>query len=189
MLEMEWKVVAQRFGVSQVMNILCLLMKFFQNDCLERVKTLQLLSFDKSLDDIPYNFLIGDDGNTYEGRGYEFQGEVAEDETFNNLGLIIAFIGDFTTYLPIDSQIATLEKFLDDLDKREALTTGYKILYEDQMTNSEHFSSQVFDIFVKMEKFYNCSCKKLFCGKLLKHYNFSIKSLYKESMGSCESKK
>lgn len=48
--------------------------------------------------DISYNFLVGGDGNVYEGRGWEKVGAHTKDRNNGTLG--IAFIGDFRDHLP-----------------------------------------------------------------------------------------
>jgi N-acetylmuramoyl-L-alanine amidase len=45
--------------------------------------------------DIGYNWLIGEDGNTYEGRGWDNQG--AHSPGFNSVSQGICFIGSFTS--------------------------------------------------------------------------------------------
>jgi hypothetical protein len=69
-----------------------------QAQCIERVQQLQryYLQF---LKDIPFNFMIGDDGFVYEGRGFRFQGEIANNNatsSFNDIGIFVAFIGTFS---------------------------------------------------------------------------------------------
>jgi hypothetical protein len=62
----------------------------------------------KFLDDIPYNFMIGDDGFVYEGRGFRYQGEVPGNNSassFGDVGMFVAFIGNFTVNQPNSRQI------------------------------------------------------------------------------------
>jgi N-acetylmuramoyl-L-alanine amidase len=47
--------------------------------------------------DIAFNFLIGDDGNVYEGRGWEVTGQ--HTPSFNEKSLGFAFIGNFDIFL------------------------------------------------------------------------------------------
>jgi len=49
-------------------------------------------------DDIGYNFLVGGDGNVYEGRGWDNQGAHVKGQNRASYGG--AFIGDFTNELP-----------------------------------------------------------------------------------------
>ncbi|MDJ0975529.1 MAG: peptidoglycan recognition family protein [Planctomycetota bacterium] len=63
--------------------------------------------------DIGYHWLIGRDGNVYEGRTLEAQGAHAgAGKNGNNLG--ISAVGDFTTELPSAKQLATIELFLSE---------------------------------------------------------------------------
>lgn len=57
----------------------------------------------ETLNDIQYNFLIGSDGYVYEGRGFDFQGEVVREDIISEFyptALYIAFIGDFKDKRP-----------------------------------------------------------------------------------------
>ena len=47
--------------------------------------------------DLPYNFLIGGDGFTYEGRGWAVQHGFAELPK-KNTALVIGFMGKFTNF-------------------------------------------------------------------------------------------
>ena len=63
--------------------------------------------------DIGYHWLIGRDGNVYEGRVLTVQGAHAGGgNNTNNLG--ISVIGDFTTELPDPKQLTTVELFLTE---------------------------------------------------------------------------
>lgn len=46
-------------------------------------------------DDIGYNFLAGEDGNIYEGRGWGIKG--AHSPSYNAISLGICLIGDFSS--------------------------------------------------------------------------------------------
>jgi N-acetylmuramoyl-L-alanine amidase len=60
--------------------------------CSAEVREIQKMHMDqKHFDDIAYNFLVGGDGQTYEGRGWDLVGEFARG--VNNKSLGIAFIG------------------------------------------------------------------------------------------------
>jgi N-acetylmuramoyl-L-alanine amidase len=48
--------------------------------------------------DIGYNFLVGNDGNVYEGRGWNRVG--AQTYNYNSVSIGIAFIGNFNSHLP-----------------------------------------------------------------------------------------
>lgn len=60
--------------------------------------------------DIAFNFLIGGDGNVYEGVGWNFMG--SHTKGHNNRSLGIAFVGTFSTKLPNDRQIEAFQKLI-----------------------------------------------------------------------------
>ena len=47
--------------------------------------------------DIGYSFLIGEDGNVYEGRGWDVVG--AHTKGYNDVGLAFSILGNFTSIL------------------------------------------------------------------------------------------
>lgn len=61
-------------------------------------------------DDIGYNFLIGCDGNVYEGRGWGVEG--AHTFSFNNRSIGVTFIGCFMRKLPTARALAACKKLL-----------------------------------------------------------------------------
>lgn len=61
--------------------------------CSAVVREIQRFHMDtRGFSDIAYNILVGGDGETYEGRGWDMQGAFAKE--FNNRSLGIAFIGN-----------------------------------------------------------------------------------------------
>ncbi|XP_063372862.1 peptidoglycan recognition protein-like isoform X1 [Cydia amplana] len=57
--------------------------------------------------DIPYNFLIGNDGRVYQGRGWNREG--AHTLGFNRCSLGVAFIGDYREELSVHSRVTDLQ--------------------------------------------------------------------------------
>jgi hypothetical protein len=104
---------------------------------------LQNFSQSEGFQDIPFNFLIGGDGNVYEGRGDRYQGQISQRtsessfEELEELGLIVAFIGSFVDEGPSARQQQTFRAFLDSSVRREVLQEDFQILSQDQlvMTN------------------------------------------------------
>lgn len=88
----------------------------------------------KCLKDIPWNFLIGDDGNIYEGRGFQYQGGcqtnfIPTSDSFDDVGLLIAFIGDYSVNTPSLRQIEAFTAFLSSSVNRDLLHKNYVINY------------------------------------------------------------
>lgn len=64
-------------------------------ECAAIVRSYQNYHIDfNGWNDIGYNFLVGEDGNVYEGRGWEAVG--AHAPTYNTRSIGICIIGDFT---------------------------------------------------------------------------------------------
>jgi peptidoglycan recognition protein len=61
--------------------------------------------------DIGYNFLVGEDGNVYEGRGWEAIG--AHTPGFNSFSIGVCFIGTFSDYVPYDIALDAADLLLD----------------------------------------------------------------------------
>ena len=116
----------------------------------------------ETLIDIPYNFLIGDDGNVYEGRGFGFQGEIVIDDKenyFDESAIIVAFIGYFKYQQLRPEQVKTFENFLNHF-KDNKIRKDYTLLSQNQFI---HGSSDEFEKSLQtIKKFYK---SKLSCIK------------------------
>lgn len=60
--------------------------------------------------DIGYNFLVGEDGNAYEGRGWDRVG--AHATNYNSVSLGISVIGSFSSKLPNDAALNVVQKLI-----------------------------------------------------------------------------
>ena len=66
-----------------------------ESECAAIVRSYQNYHIDSNgWNDIGYNFLVGEDGNVYEGRGWNIVGAHAPTYNFNSIGICV--IGDFT---------------------------------------------------------------------------------------------
>lgn len=77
-------------------------------------------------DDIIYNFLIGGDGNVYEGRGWENKGSVLPG--FNDDSISLAYIGSFKKKLPSYKQLNVTKLLLQEGVRLKKLSPDYKIV-------------------------------------------------------------
>ncbi|XP_062620919.1 peptidoglycan recognition protein 1-like [Saccostrea cucullata] len=70
-----------------------------ENQCAAEVRSYQIYHmYNKGWSDIAYNFLIGEDGNVYEGRGWGKEGAHTLGHNKESIG--ICFIGNFEKRLP-----------------------------------------------------------------------------------------
>ncbi|KAJ8664831.1 hypothetical protein QAD02_006493 [Eretmocerus hayati] len=110
---------------------------FIEKDCLVQVKLIQKLCVEsKGWGNVGFNFLVGGDGNVYEGLGWGVEG--ARTKPFNPKSLGIALIGDFQNMRPTDAQLDATKKFLEYAVEQNQLDPNYKIIVQRQVivTNS-----------------------------------------------------
>ncbi|XP_024079389.2 peptidoglycan-recognition protein SC2-like [Terrapene carolina triunguis] len=70
-----------------------------QASCIQQVRGIQNYHMDTlRWPDIGYNFLIGEDGNVYEGRGWRTVGAHAKNWNYKSLGF--SFLGNFSSRVP-----------------------------------------------------------------------------------------
>ena len=60
--------------------------------------------------DIGYNFLVGEDGNVYEGRGWDTVGAYSVPHNSDSIG--IAFIGNFNDRKPNDAALNATKRLI-----------------------------------------------------------------------------
>ncbi|XP_034254255.1 uncharacterized protein LOC117653026 [Thrips palmi] len=99
--------------------------------CCERVFTMQQYNMDgRHFDDIAYNFLVGDDGRVYEGRGWDVVGDALDPTVrqWHREALGVAVIGTFTADLPSAEQRQQLYKFLRLGVKLGKIKTQYRLV-------------------------------------------------------------
>ena len=61
--------------------------------------------------DIGYNFLVGEDGNAYEGRGWDNQG--AHVSNYNSVSYGLCVMGTFTNSAPNQAALDAVEAMID----------------------------------------------------------------------------
>lgn len=104
--------------------------------CINSVKQVQMIARRRNLNDIEYNFLVGGDGNVYEGRGWDVAGDHTPD--FDDKSIGIAFIGDFTyKNEPTIQQIDAAIKLLEFGVHRKRLRDDYRLLGQSQVMKTD----------------------------------------------------
>nr|AXE15816.1 peptidoglycan recognition protein 1 [Archivesica packardana] len=81
------------------------------DQCAEEMRTIQNFHMDtRGWDDIAYNYLIGEDGNAYEGRAWDRIG--SHTLGWNDVAIAFSFMGDYSHKLPSDAAICTLQAMI-----------------------------------------------------------------------------
>lgn len=90
---------------------------------------MQSLAFQSGLIDIPYNFLIGDDGAVYDGKGFSYQGDVMTSLGYSDdVGIVFAFVGSFNDRnLSIDQQ-ALFNEFIENSILMNKIDKDFKLI-------------------------------------------------------------
>lgn len=94
--------------------------------------------------DIAYNFLVGGDGNVYEGRGYDIEG--AHTLNYNSKSLGVALVGDFSHKSPTQGQIDATLKFLELAVRENKLASNYKLVGQRQVVMTASPGDKAYNI-------------------------------------------
>ncbi|XP_074874014.1 peptidoglycan-recognition protein SC2-like [Carettochelys insculpta] len=97
-----------------------------QASCSLQVKGIQNFHMDKRrYDDIAYNFLIGEDGRVYEGRGWTTRG--GHTRNWNSKSLGFSFLGTFTNSLPNAAALNAAKHLIRCAVSRGFLSRTYRL--------------------------------------------------------------
>ncbi|XP_017492183.1 PREDICTED: peptidoglycan-recognition protein LE [Rhagoletis zephyria] len=103
--------------------------------------------------DIAYNFLVGCDGNVYEGRGWGVVG--AHTIGYNSKSVGIAFIGCFMRELPSEPALNACKNFLKRGVEEGHLAPDYKLIAHCQCRSTESPGRKLYEELQTWEHFYN----------------------------------
>lgn len=82
-----------------------------KSDCSAMVRSYQRYHMDyHGWSDIGYSFVVGEDGNIYEARGWDEIGAHTYNYNYNGLGICI--IGDFTSHIPNDAALDAVKQLI-----------------------------------------------------------------------------
>ncbi|CAH1169610.1 unnamed protein product [Phaedon cochleariae] len=94
--------------------------------------------------DIGYNFLVGGDGDVYEGRGWKKEG--AHTFSYNNQSIGVAFIGTFIKEPPPSNMINSFHKLIEKGVESGYLTKDYKIMAARQLHATESPGKSFYEV-------------------------------------------
>ncbi|XP_012534615.2 uncharacterized protein LOC105835677 [Monomorium pharaonis] len=107
-----------------------------QETCSAIVRSYQNLHLDvRGWWDIGYNFLIGEDGNVYEGRGWDYTGAHAPGYNTQSIGICI--IGDFSDFLPNAAALKTLNELIACGVSLGKIRNNYNVIGHRQTRSTE----------------------------------------------------
>nr|BBG28438.1 peptidoglycan recognition protein SA [Gryllus bimaculatus] len=105
-------------------------------ECTDRVRSIEADHMNNNgWDDIGPSFLIGGDGNVYEGAGWLHQG--AHTRGYNKKSVGIMLIGNFGDSLPVRPQMEALKKLIECGEKQGLLAEDYKLLAHRQVSATQ----------------------------------------------------
>ncbi|XP_037922208.1 peptidoglycan-recognition protein LB-like isoform X2 [Hermetia illucens] len=105
-------------------------------ECQEAVQSIQELHQEvRGWSDVGYTFLIGGDGNVYEGRGFNVVG--AHAPGYNDKSVGICLIGDWRTELPTEKMLEATHKLIEYGISSGYIVKDYKLLGHRQVKETE----------------------------------------------------
>jgi len=116
-----------------------------RDECSQMLRSIQNFHMnpDNDFGDIGYSFMVGGDGNVYEGRGWHKQG--AHLYGYNSRSIGIAFIGDFTNISPTPEQIKAGKSLLACGVKLGELSKNYKLHGAKQVSATESPGARLYN--------------------------------------------
>ncbi|XP_037821203.1 peptidoglycan-recognition protein SD [Lucilia sericata] len=103
-----------------------------KDSCSRQVRIIQHYHMSKyHIDDIAYNYLIGNDGNVYEGRGWNYQGALVKGYNVGSFGIV--FMGNFIKELPSEKALTAAKALLEKLVNLQKLKENYKLFGHSQL--------------------------------------------------------
>ncbi|XP_037035099.1 peptidoglycan-recognition protein SC2-like isoform X2 [Bradysia coprophila] len=94
-------------------------------DCVDVVRNMQITASATDNSSLPYNFLIGGDGETYEIRGWSEQ--CGFSFVPRNSSLTIGVIGSFNKHPPPNEQLTETYALISESLRRHKITENYRI--------------------------------------------------------------
>lgn len=99
---------------------------FSQDECASEMRTIQNFHMDtRGWDDIGYNFLIGEDGQAYEGRAWDRIG--AHTYGWNDVAVAFSIMGDYSHKLPNEEALDAVQAMIECGIQLGKITPDYKM--------------------------------------------------------------
>lgn len=106
-----------------------------EKDCAAIARSYQDLHMDdRGWFDIGYSFLVGEDGNAYEGRGWDYVGAHAPGYNTQSIGICV--MGDFSDLLPNKAALEAVKNLIEYGVSIGKISKGYKLIGHRQVRNT-----------------------------------------------------
>ncbi|XP_055912501.1 peptidoglycan-recognition protein SD-like [Eupeodes corollae] len=116
--------------------------------CEGKIKNIQKQQMDiLGFSDIAYNFLIGNDGNVYEGRGWSKVGAHTRGHNADSIG--ISFIGTFSYEEPTENALNIAKSLIAEGVRLGKLSSGYKLFGHRQFSSTDSPGDSLYAIIKK----------------------------------------
>ncbi|XP_053953244.1 peptidoglycan-recognition protein SD [Anastrepha ludens] len=121
--------------------------------CLQTLRELQREYQEKQgiIQELPFNFLIGGDRQTYEARGWNYESGLPLVQ--QNASLVIAFIGNYTILAPSSLQLRSAVSLIAESVRRKKLQSQYKIFGLRNLTNGQNDGKALFGAIGQWQQF------------------------------------
>lgn len=139
----------------------------------------------KHFPDIPWNFLIGENGEVFEGMGWGVEGY--HTESWNDRSLGIAFIGDFDTQSPTPRAMVAFERLLDCGVRSGLLDSYYGIYGHRDMRDTDCPGDLLYDTIRHMKAFQQYGKAKKMLGFIERAANITSRVHHHEVDRSAKS--
>ncbi|XP_078403492.1 peptidoglycan recognition protein 1-like [Cetorhinus maximus] len=118
---------------------------FSMSACKRQLQNIQSYHMDeRGWCDIGYNFLIGEDGNIYEGRGWTKMG--AQTRGYNQISLGISIMGTFTSVAPNSKALNAAQSLIQCSALRGYLSSKYTLKGHRQLRSTECPGNALFKV-------------------------------------------
>lgn len=119
--------------------------------CMDVLKEMQTQGNKNGDGEIPYNFLIGGDGQTYEVRGWNHESGLSI--LPQQSSLVIGFIGNYTFIPPTDTQCTSALSIVNESMQRKKLHNSYQVFGLRNLSISHFDGEALFNRISKWQRF------------------------------------
>lgn len=112
-------------------------------------------------DDIGLNFLVGGDGNVYEGRGY-YRG--AHTCGYNEGSICISLIGNFEKYEATERQLEAAKSFIVNLKRENKIDSNYQLFGQTQLNGYSSPGKYVYSLIQSWEQWTAGEMERFICN-------------------------